>query len=40
MPVAGTDTSRMTLWWVILYMAKYPEIQAKMQQEIDAVIGR
>lgn len=36
---AGIDTSRLTLRWAILHMAAYPEIQTKVQEEIDRVIG-
>ena len=36
---AGTDTSRTTLNWVILLMAAHPEVQEKMQKEIDDVVG-
>lgn len=36
---AGIDTSRMTLRWALLHMVAYPEIQAKVQEEIDRVVG-
>ncbi|XP_069718030.1 cytochrome P450 2J2-like isoform X2 [Phaenicophaeus curvirostris] len=38
--VAGTETTSTTIRWALLYMAKYPEIQARVQAEIDAVIGQ
>ncbi|CAF95844.1 unnamed protein product, partial [Tetraodon nigroviridis] len=38
--LAGTDTTTCTLRWLFLFMAKYPEMQEKVQAEIDAVIGR
>ena len=34
---AGTDTTAASLSWFILYMMRYPEIQAKCQREIDAI---
>ncbi|NXN28555.1 CP2J2 protein, partial [Nycticryphes semicollaris] len=37
---AGTETTSTTLRWALLYMAMYPEIQARVQAEIDAVIGQ
>ncbi|GAB6023742.1 hypothetical protein CHUAL_008497 [Chamberlinius hualienensis] len=37
---AGTETSASTLDWAGLYMANYPEIQKKVQDEIDRVIGQ
>ncbi|KFO82232.1 Cytochrome P450 2J2 [Cuculus canorus] len=38
--IAGTETTSTTIRWAILYMAKYPEIQARVQAEIDTVIGQ
>ncbi|XP_053105262.1 cytochrome P450 2J2-like isoform X2 [Hemicordylus capensis] len=37
---AGTETTSTTLRWALLYMAFYPEIQARVQAEIDSVIGQ
>ena len=36
----GTDTSRYTLMWVLLYMAKYPECQKILQEEVNKVAGQ
>ncbi|NWW53517.1 CP2DH protein, partial [Pedionomus torquatus] len=37
---AGSDTTSTTLRWAILYMLFHPEVQSKVQAEIDKVIGR
>ncbi|XP_074646309.1 steroid 17-alpha-hydroxylase/17,20 lyase-like [Tubulanus polymorphus] len=36
---AGTSTSSQTLYWMIFFMAKYPEIQTRVQSELDDTIG-
>ncbi|XP_072561261.1 cytochrome P450 2K1-like isoform X2 [Paramormyrops kingsleyae] len=36
---AGTDTTATTLCWGLLFMAKYPHIQDRVQEELDRVIG-
>ena len=35
----GTETSRLTFRYLLLHMAAYPEIQTKVQEEIDTVVG-
>ncbi|KAM9305176.1 cytochrome P450 2W1-like [Gastrophryne carolinensis] len=37
--LGGTETTSTTLQWAILLMIKYPEIQKKVQDEIENVIG-
>ena len=36
---AGTDTSRYSLIWAILYLTAFPECQKKLRAEVDSVIG-
>ncbi|XP_062421988.1 cytochrome P450 2K1-like [Pungitius pungitius] len=36
---AGTDTTGTTLRWVLLLMAKYPQIQDQVQAELSRVVG-
>lgn len=38
--IAGTDTSTNSILWMVLYMASYPDIQEKVQAEMDQVVGR
>ncbi|XP_069808761.1 cytochrome P450 2F2-like [Dendropsophus ebraccatus] len=37
--IAGTGTTSSTIRWAIKFMLEYPEIQKKVQDEIDRVIG-
>nr|XP_057929732.1 cytochrome P450 2J2-like [Doryrhamphus excisus] len=37
---AGTETAATTLRWAVVYMLHYPDIQKKVQEEIDRVIGQ
>ncbi|NWI96843.1 CP2J6 protein, partial [Pitta sordida] len=37
--VAGTETTATTLSWALLFMVVYPDIQEKVQKELDAVLG-
>ncbi|KAK5856273.1 hypothetical protein PBY51_007881 [Eleginops maclovinus] len=36
---AGTDTTANTLQWCLLFMAKYPQFQDQVQEELSRVIG-
>jgi len=38
--MAGSETTSNTVEFAILYLMKHPEIQQKMQAEIDTVVGR
>ncbi|XP_070562376.1 cytochrome P450 1A5-like isoform X1 [Ptychodera flava] len=37
---AGVDTTTETLIWCVAYSVSYPDVQAKVQKELDDVIGR
>ncbi|XP_072045010.1 cytochrome P450 2J4-like [Amphiura filiformis] len=37
---AGTETTSTTLRWAVLYMMAFPEIQDRIHQELDSVVGR
>lgn len=37
--IAGTDTTTNSVLWILFYMVLYPDIQDKVQKEIDTVIG-
>ncbi|MEE6520796.1 hypothetical protein FKM82_018734 [Ascaphus truei] len=36
--IAGTETTATTLLWALLYMVAYPDIQEKVQKELDSVL--
>uniref|UniRef100_A0A3B3BU19 Cytochrome P450 2K1-like n=1 Tax=Oryzias melastigma TaxID=30732 RepID=A0A3B3BU19_ORYME len=36
---AGTDTTATTINWCLLFMAKYPHIQERVQEELNQVVG-
>ncbi|KAE8300262.1 Cytochrome P450 2U1 [Larimichthys crocea] len=38
--IAGTDTTTNSVLWILLYMVSHPDIQDKVQAEIDKVVGR
>uniref|UniRef100_H3ANT2 Vitamin D 25-hydroxylase n=2 Tax=Latimeria chalumnae TaxID=7897 RepID=H3ANT2_LATCH len=38
--IAGTETTTNALRWAVLYMALYPNIQEKVQKEVDFVVGQ
>ncbi|KAK3722060.1 hypothetical protein QZH41_007362 [Actinostola sp. cb2023] len=38
--MAGSETPTMNFLWIIYFLVKYPSIQARIQREIDDVVGR
>ncbi|GFT57012.1 cytochrome P450 2J5 [Nephila pilipes] len=38
--IGGTDTTANTLTWLFLAMAIHPEIQQKVQEEVDNILGK
>ncbi|KAM4584978.1 cytochrome P450 2U1 [Odontesthes bonariensis] len=38
--IAGTDTTTNSVLWILLYMVLHPDIQDKVQAEIDEVVGK
>ena len=38
--LAGSETTSTTLTWAMLYMGRYPEVQAKVHKELDQVVGQ
>ena len=37
--IAGSDTTYVSLQWLLLAMASYPEVQANVHREIDSLFG-
>ncbi|CAM1154437.1 CYP2J2 (predicted) [Pycnogonum litorale] len=37
---AGTETSSTTIRWALLYMSEHPDVQKKVQHEMDEIVGR
>ncbi|KAL7991107.1 hypothetical protein Chor_014537 [Crotalus horridus] len=37
--IGGAETSTITLYWGLLYLLKYPDVQEKVHHEIDAILG-
>ena len=37
--LAGSETTSTTLTWAVLFMVRYPEVQRKVQEELDEVVG-
>ncbi|XP_065585290.1 cytochrome P450 1B1 [Cyrtonyx montezumae] len=37
---ASQDTLSTALLWLLIFLIRYPEVQAKMQEEVDRIVGR
>ncbi len=37
--IAGSDTTAVSITWILFYLSVNPEIQAKLQEEIDEIVG-
>ena len=37
--MAGDDTSSTTLRWILLHLVNHPDIQSRLQREVDTVVG-
>jgi cytochrome P450 len=37
--MAGTETTSATLQWAVLLMARHPDVQGRVQEELDCVLG-
>lgn len=37
---AGTETVQTTLRWAVVFALRHPELQLRVQQELDRVVGR
>ena len=38
--IAGAETTSTTLTWAVLYMAREPDVQKRVQAELDSVVGQ
>jgi len=38
--LAGSDTTSTTLDFTVLYLASFPDVQKKLQKEIDEITGK
>jgi len=38
--LAGHETTGHTLTWILYFLSRYPEVQAKMRAEVDAILGK